>query len=111
MTGSNKVLVYHYRHNGSPIIKDGLATIKQEELDQILRDHPTLHSKSKRIPRGVMAVEILQRDLLTPAQATRFDRYPNADANVAGLTLPLYVVLGSAFAGKYAELVILSTKV
>ncbi|KAK5138725.1 hypothetical protein LTR32_007771, partial [Rachicladosporium monterosium] len=68
---------------------------------------PSLLSTSKRIPRGAMAIEVLQRDLLTPAQAAKYDRYPTADANVAGLTLPLYVVLGSALAGRYSELVIL----
>jgi len=58
-----------------------------------------------------MAIEVLQRDLLTPTQAAKYDRYPTADANVAGLTLPLYVVLGSALAGRYSELVILSKRV
>ncbi|TKA26717.1 Peptidyl-prolyl cis-trans isomerase-like 4 [Friedmanniomyces endolithicus] len=72
---------------------------------------PTLLSTSKRIPRGAMAIEVLQRDLLTPTQAAKYDRYPTADANVAGLTLPLYVVLGSALAGRYSELVILSKRV
>ncbi|KAK3653432.1 hypothetical protein LTR56_004636 [Elasticomyces elasticus] len=111
MTGSNKVLVYHHCSNGSPVVKNGLATIEQEELDQILHNNSHLRSSTKEIPRGAMGIEILQRDLLTPDQATKFDRYPNSNANIAGLTLPLYVVLGSALGGKYSELVILREKV
>lgn len=38
MTGSDKVLVYHHHYNGSPVVKDGLGTIKREELDRILRE-------------------------------------------------------------------------
>lgn len=31
-----KVLVYHHRHNGTPLVKKGLATIPAEELNDIL---------------------------------------------------------------------------
>ena len=33
----DRVLVYHYRANGSPIVKDGLAVITRKELEDILR--------------------------------------------------------------------------
>jgi len=38
MTGSDKVLVYHHHYNGSPVVKDGLGTIKREELNRILEE-------------------------------------------------------------------------
>ena len=64
----------------------------------------------KAIPRGATAVDIHQRDLSTTAQGATADEHPNADANVAGVKLPLSVVLGSTFAGAHKELVILSAK-
>lgn len=36
--GSDKVLVYHHHYNGSPVVKDGLGTIKREELNRILEE-------------------------------------------------------------------------
>lgn len=39
MTASDKVLVYHHRHNASnPIISNGLAVITTSELDNILQN-------------------------------------------------------------------------
>lgn len=69
-----------------------------------------LQASTKTIPRGAMAVNIHQRDLLTPSQASAADNYPNADAIVAGVKLPLSVALGSIFAGSYSEMVVLSKK-
>ena len=36
MAASDKVLVYHYRHGGSPAVQDGLAVITRQELGEIL---------------------------------------------------------------------------
>lgn len=36
MSDHGNVLVYHYRHNGTPAIKDGLAIIDRAELANIL---------------------------------------------------------------------------
>jgi hypothetical protein len=57
-----------------------------------------------------MSVNIYQRDLLTPDQlaAGDGDIYPNADANVASVKIPLKVWIGGPLSGK--ELVILSKK-
>ena len=37
MAASDKVLVYQFRHNGSPVIKDGLAVVTKKELEKILK--------------------------------------------------------------------------
>lgn len=33
---TDRVLVYHHRANGSPVVKKGIALITRAELDQIL---------------------------------------------------------------------------
>ncbi|KAK4543895.1 hypothetical protein LTR36_004669 [Oleoguttula mirabilis] len=110
MAKNDKVLVYHYRHNGQPAVKDGLAVISRQQLQDILKNNPGLQSGSKAIPRGAMSVEIYQRDLITPSPTTVDEQHPNYDANIAGIKLPLSVWLGSALTGAYSELVILSKK-
>ncbi|KAK5121183.1 hypothetical protein LTR85_005667 [Meristemomyces frigidus] len=109
MAKSDKVLVYHYRHNGKPAVKGGLAVITRQQLKDILRDNPDLQSGSKAIPRGTMSIDIHQRDLLTPSPTTD-EQHPNSDANIAGVKLPLSVWLGSTLTGAYSELVVLSKK-
>lgn len=43
MTSSDKVLVYHHRHNASnPIVANGLAVITTSELDFILQNRKFL---------------------------------------------------------------------
>lgn len=54
MVGS-KILVYHYRHEGSPLVKGGLAVIEQAELVRILEKrkrhlHCTLSSYRSLTP-------------------------------------------------------------
>lgn len=60
------------------------------------------------LSRWSTAKEIYLHDLLTPSQATACDTNPNYDANVAGIRLPLTVVLQNALTNAYTELVILS---
>jgi len=36
MTTGDRVLVYHYRANGQPAVKEGLAVITKQELKEIL---------------------------------------------------------------------------
>ena len=55
-----------------------------------------------------MAVDIHQHDLLSASQRAAATQYPNGEANVAGVKVPLNVWLGRAFTGAYSELVILS---
>ncbi|KAK5132170.1 hypothetical protein LTR08_000327 [Meristemomyces frigidus] len=110
MATSDKMLVYHYRHNGQPAVKDGLAVITQKQLDDILESNPDLQASTKAIPRGAMSVDIHQCDLLPIAQRASTTQYPNSEANVAGVRIPLGVWLGSTFAGEYSDLVILSKR-
>ena len=42
----NKVLVYHYRANGAPVVKNGIAAIPESELHDIL----TSKSRSFSMP-------------------------------------------------------------
>ena len=45
MSSSDKVLVYHHRHNASnPIIPNGLEVITTSELDTILQNRNVLHA-------------------------------------------------------------------
>ncbi|KAI6811648.1 hypothetical protein KC332_g3424 [Hortaea werneckii] len=110
MTSSDSILVYHYRHNGAPVVKDGLAVIKKHQLQDILEQHPDLQSTTKPIPRGAAHVEIYQRDLYTPSQIEANEQYPNNEANVASVQLPLEVTVRNGLTGAFSELVILSTK-
>ncbi|KAI6870240.1 Peptidyl-prolyl cis-trans isomerase-like [Hortaea werneckii] len=110
MTSSDSVLVYHYRHNGAPVVKDGLAVIKKQQLQDILEQHPDLQSTTKSIPRGAVHVEIYQRDLYTPSQVEANENFPNYEANVASVKLPLEVTVRNGLTGAFSELVILSTK-
>ncbi|KAI7221354.1 hypothetical protein KC333_g1770 [Hortaea werneckii] len=110
MTSSDSVLVYHYRHNGAPVVKDGLAVIKKQQLQDILEHHPDLQSSIKSIPRGAVHVDIYQRDLYTPSQVEANEQYPNNEANVANVKLPLEVTVRNGLTGAFSELVILSTK-
>ncbi|KAI6802198.1 Peptidyl-prolyl cis-trans isomerase-like [Hortaea werneckii] len=110
MTSSDSVLVYHYRHNGAPAVKDGLAVIKKQELQDILEQHPDLQPSTKSIPRGAVHVDIYQRDLYTPSQVEANEEYPNNEANVASVKLPLDVTVRNGLTGAFSELVILSTK-
>lgn len=64
---------------------------------------------SKSIARGVMTVDIHQRDLLTTEQLEGSEAYPNRNVNVAGVKLPVTVVLGSLIGG-HREMVIFSKK-
>lgn len=48
MTSSDSVLVYHYRHNGAPVVKDGLAVIKKQQLQDILEQRTSLSPFSAR---------------------------------------------------------------
>ncbi|KAK3674066.1 hypothetical protein LTR78_005913 [Recurvomyces mirabilis] len=109
MTGS-KVLVYHYRHEGSPLVKGGLAVVDQRELDGILEKHPEIQMSSKSIARGVMTVDVHQRDLLTNEQSEGIGSYPNRDVNLAGVKLPVTVVLSSVLSGNHKKMIILSKK-
>ncbi|KAI6840284.1 Peptidyl-prolyl cis-trans isomerase-like [Hortaea werneckii] len=109
-TGSDSVLVYHYRHNGAPAVQDGLAVIKKQQLQNILEQHPDLQSSMKSIPRGAVHVDIYQRDLYTPSQVEANEEYPNNEANVASVKLPLDVTVRNGLTGAFSELVILSTK-
>ncbi|KAI7334215.1 Peptidyl-prolyl cis-trans isomerase-like [Hortaea werneckii] len=110
MTSSDSVLVYHYRHNGAPVVKDGLAVIKKQQLLDILEQHPDLQSSTKSVPRGAVHVDIYQRDLYTPSQVEANAQYPNNEANVASVKLPLEVTVRNGLTGAFSELVILSTK-
>ncbi|RMY20618.1 hypothetical protein D0867_03877 [Hortaea werneckii] len=110
MTSSDSVLVYHYRHNGVPVVKDGLAVIKKQQLQDILEQHPDLQSSIKSIPRGAVHVDIYQRDLYTPSQVEANEQYPNNEANIAHVKLPLEVTVRNGLTGAFSELVILSTK-
>ncbi|KAI7544100.1 Peptidyl-prolyl cis-trans isomerase-like [Hortaea werneckii] len=110
MTSSDSVLVYHYRHNGAPVVKDGLAVIKKQQLQDILEQHPDLQSSIKSIPRGAVHVDIYQRDLYTPSQVETNEQYPNNEANIAHVKLPLEVTVRNGLTGAFSELVILSTK-
>ncbi|KAI7617424.1 Peptidyl-prolyl cis-trans isomerase-like, partial [Hortaea werneckii] len=110
MTSSDSVLVYHYRHNGAPVVKDGLAVIKKQQLQDILEQHLDLQSTTKSIPRGAVHVEIHQRDLYTPSQVEANEEFPNNEANVASVKLPLEVTVRNGLTGAFSELVILSTK-
>ena len=71
---------------------------------------PRLQFSRKQIPRGVMSVDIYQRDLLTPSQAKSYPPLPNDRQNVASVQMPLNVWFANTFTGKYAELYILSEK-
>ncbi|KAI7328176.1 Peptidyl-prolyl cis-trans isomerase-like [Hortaea werneckii] len=106
----DSVLVYHYRHNGAPAVQDGLAVIKKQQLQDILEQHPDLQSSMKSIPRGAVHVDIYQRDLYTPSQVEANEEYPNNEANVASVKLPLDVTVRNGLTGAFSELVILSTK-
>ncbi|KAI7646270.1 Peptidyl-prolyl cis-trans isomerase-like, partial [Hortaea werneckii] len=110
MSSSDSVLVYHYRHNGAPVVKDGLAVIKKQQLQDILEQHPDLQSSIKSIPRAAVHVDIYQRDLYTPSQVEANAQYPNNEANVASVKLPLEVTVLNGLMGAFSELVILSTK-
>ncbi|RMY68271.1 hypothetical protein D0863_07229 [Hortaea werneckii] len=110
MTSSDSGLAYHYRHNGAPVVKDGLAVIKKQQLQDILEQHPDLQSTTKSIPRGAVHVEIYQRDLYTPSQGETNEAYPNNEANVASVKLPLEVTVRNGLTGAFSELVILSTR-
>jgi len=131
---SSKVLVYHHHHNATnPIVADGLAVMTTSELDDIVASRkysqdksfplavelpanlfladPDLQRTSKPIPRGVLGVEIYERDLLTDAQKPQFAAMPNYQANVAGVTIPIKVLLGKLMGSKELDyLVILSAK-
>ncbi|KAI7089672.1 Peptidyl-prolyl cis-trans isomerase-like [Hortaea werneckii] len=106
----DSVLVYHYRANGAPAVKDGLAVIKKQQLQDILEQHLDLQSSTKSIPRGAVHVDIYQRDLYTPSQVDANEEYPNNEANVASVKLPLDVTVRNGLTGAFSELVILSTK-
>jgi hypothetical protein len=111
-TGEN-ALVYHYRpkdkHN--PAVPDGLAIISKSMLPGLLEKHK-LQQTTKPIPFGATHLEIHQHDLLTPAQKVANAKYPNYDANVADVRIPVTVVLQRTVMGegKFKELVILSEK-
>lgn len=64
----------------------------------------------KSIPRGAVHVDIYQRDLYTPSQVEANEEYPNNEANVASVKLPLDVTVRNGLTGAFSELVILSTK-
>ncbi|GAB7322217.1 hypothetical protein MBLNU13_g03218t1 [Cladosporium sp. NU13] len=112
MSSSDKVLVYHHRHNSSdPIIPNGLAIITTSELDNILQEHPDLQRSSKPIAKGSFNLEIYERDLLTEVQKPQFAGMPNYTSNVAGMKVPFKVFFGKLIGSKdFDDLVILSTK-
>ena len=56
-----------------------------------------------------MHVDIFQRDLYTPSQVEANAQYPNNEANVASVKLPLEVTVRNGLTGAFSELVILST--
>jgi hypothetical protein len=136
MTSSDKVLVYHHRHNASnAIIPNGLAVLTTSELEDILQNRkcsspnsripsarashanktpstdPELQRSSKPISRGSLTLEIYERDLLTEVQKPQFAGLPNYTTNVAGVTVPLKVFLGKLVGSKeFGDLAILSAK-
>ena len=72
---------------------------------------PDLQSTRKTIARGVLNVEVYERDLLTEAQQTQYAGLPNYEANVAGVRVPWKVWLGSLVgAYGFGEMVVLSRK-
>lgn len=72
---------------------------------------PDLQATRKALPRGTMALEIYECDLLTESQKTQHAGLPNYESNVVGVKVPFGAVFGHLVDGsKFAELVILSTK-
>ena len=123
------MLVYHYRasESGAPAVKDGLAVVRQPELDRILEESkckhridrvystnryadPGLQQTVKQIPRGTLVIRIQQQDLLTDAQLNSVDHNPNAESNVASIRVPIRAFVASVFDDKYWKLVILLKK-
>lgn len=137
----DRVLVYHYRANGAPLVKNGLAVIPRRELEEILRTRefkpfrgslsicltnepfrctdiasdPTLRRSTKALPPRARALDIYQRDLVSTAPGTAdAATHGNDVSNVAGIQLPLIVWLEGLLKGKgrgFKEVVVLSDKV
>lgn len=53
-----------------------------------------------------MSVELLQSDV----RGVSLEAYPNRNANVAGISLPISAVFWNLIRGEFGELVILSEK-
>lgn len=130
---NDKVLVYHHRHSANPVsqVPEGLAVITQAKLEEVLKQStyfpflsppysatsniqladPSLQRTSVTIPKGSTHIELQERDLLTEAQKTQWAGMPNYEQNVAGVSLPLKVVLGNvAGVEGFGEMVVLSEK-
>nr|POE79624.1 peptidyl-prolyl cis-trans isomerase-like 4 [Quercus suber] len=90
MFDRSKVLVYHYRHNGAPVVKSGLAIISKDMLKAILASHPDLQCTTRRFARGAFSVDIRQSDVA----GSFFEDSPHVHANVASVSLPLRAVFG-----------------
>ena len=128
MSGQDKVLVYHHRPKGEPVVKKGLEAITKEKLHTILSnskqstrttprtqltnltDSTSLQSTTKPLSRTATQIDIYQRDLLTPEQKAAYGSKPTSDSNVAGVTVPIKALLENFVAGTFPELTILSEK-
>ncbi|CZT15304.1 uncharacterized protein RCC_01167 [Ramularia collo-cygni] len=106
-----KVLVYHYRAEGHPVVRNGLAVITHQELTDILAADQTLQFSTKAIPHLTRSIDIYQSDLHTASQAAAepAGTHPNDGSNVASVTFPVKVILG-IIAGTHKEIYILSKK-
>lgn len=125
----SKVLVYHYRANNSPVVKNGITAVYESELHDILQSSksphaqhpltfprnslangepdPNLQKTTKKLPRrGARHVDIYQRDLL-PVSSSSED-HGTEESNVAGIKLPFWIWLEGLATGGYEEVVVLS---
>lgn len=130
---NDKVLVYHHHHSAKPIseISNGLAVITKEQLEDVLKKSkclaekcpdiqfadtmtftdPSLQRTSVPIPKGATHIELQERDLLTDTQKAQWAGKPNYEQNVAGIKVPLKVVLGNIMGAEgFGEMVVLSEK-
>ncbi|SMY23320.1 unnamed protein product [Zymoseptoria tritici ST99CH_1A5] len=105
-----KVLVYHFRAEGEPVVDKAMAVITRKELEDIMASHPDLQLSTKTIPRGALTVDVYHKDLVTTAQADAQGPKMNDEQNVAGVRLPLSVWAGTLLSAKRKELFIVSKK-
>ncbi|KAK5115694.1 hypothetical protein LTR62_000783 [Meristemomyces frigidus] len=101
-TDSRPVLLYRYRGK--------LTTSSQREIcAELDKDTlPPLRCTSIPIPRGTSYLEIKRHDLYLPEEKDDFAQYPNFDASLAAVKVPLLPYLSRLLLGSYDELYIVS---
>jgi len=94
------ILLYKYR--------GGLCTTSQKDLCAALDKDEHLRCTRKPVPRYCSYLDIKRHDMYLPEEKEQYASFPNYDASLAAVKIPMTAYLSRIFMGTYDNLYIVS---